>query len=272
MYNSLRRLFSGMINGVGNGMTKDQLQDEARKFLESDEVDRWLRTMMTKLTRRLRKASAAEMRKSLTGSTNSAELYRLIQDEMKGPVGRRVNELIAENVQYIKTVPQFWADYITKYVQRESLKGRRPESIEADLRRVMPNHMTKNLKCICRTETSKANAAIVQARAEAVGIKCYIWRTVGDERVRPSHRAMNGKVVFYSSPPNPEAIANSASNGATYEKPYGAYHAGNTFNCRCWQQVIVDEKHLPSSFDLAMGEEESFMNKVSFLKRFGKIS
>ncbi len=49
---------------------------------------------------------------------------------------------------------------------------------------------------------------------EEAGVTHYIWRTVGDDKVRPSHAANDGKVFAWSNPP-----------------PTG--HPGDDYNCRC---------------------------------------
>jgi len=253
-----------MINDIRNGFVKkDQVQDAARAFLNSEEVDRYLNNLMGRMTSRIRIDSAKELKRSTAG-TNSALLFNLLKHEMDGPVGRRVYEIIAENAAYIKTVPQDWAKFITYYTQREALKGKRPEVIEAELRNILPGHITKNLKCIARTECAKANAAIAQARAEALGIKCYFWRSVGDERTRPSHDAMDGILVFYDDPPSPEELFGG--------RAYGNYHAGNTFNCRCYQEQVVDQRFLPDTFRYYRAGSIHSTNKAAFLKKFGKIA
>ena len=46
----------------------------------------------------------------------------------------------------------------------------------------------------------------------------YIWRTQGDNKVRPSHRANDGKIFSWDDPP-----------------PTG--HPGEDFGCRCFAQA-----------------------------------
>lgn len=271
MYNSLKRLFMGMINDVRNGyIQKADIQDKAREFLESEEVDAYLRHLMTRMTARFRIDSAKELKKkSTTAGTNSRLLFELMKHEMEGPVGRRIYEIIADNVQYIKTIPQEWANYVIHYTQREALKGKRPAEIEAELRKILPEHMTKNLKCVARTECAKANAAICQARAEAVGIRCYFWRCVKDNRVRDSHWDMDGILVFYDDPPSPEALFPYARNKkGDPVKAYGPYHAGNTFNCRCWQEVVVDMSFLPDRFRFYRAGQVQWITKREFIREF----
>lgn len=46
----------------------------------------------------------------------------------------------------------------------------------------------------------------------------YIWRTVDDEKVRSSHKVLNGKVRKWSDSPDP----------------------GEEFNCRCWAENVTN--------------------------------
>lgn len=273
LFNGLKRLFQGLINDIRNGFVgKNELPKRARKFLQSNEVTSYLNNLVGRMVRSVRVSSAKSWREAAAKGTNGALLNKLIASEMKGPVGDRVNEIIASNVAYIKTVPQEWAEYIVQYAYREMLKGKRPEEIEAELRKIMPEHITKNLKCIARTESAKANAAIVQARAEAIGIKCYIWRSVRDERSRPSHARMNGIVCFYDDPPNPEALFPYKVSANRMVKPYGSYHAGNTFNCRCYQEPVVDVRFLPDVFEYHRAGAIHKTTRREFIKMFGNVA
>jgi hypothetical protein len=56
------------------------------------------------------------------------------------------------------------------------------------------------------------------------------WRTSEDGTVRPGHKAMNGKVCEWASPP---AVI---ENGQVMH-----HHAGCIWNCRCWcEQLLTD--------------------------------
>lgn len=52
----------------------------------------------------------------------------------------------------------------------------------------------------------------------------YIWRTVGDEKVRGEHAARNGKRFSWDNPPE-------------------GGHAGEDYNCRCWAEPLVASYH-----------------------------
>lgn len=58
----------------------------------------------------------------------------------------------------------------------------------------------------------------LNAAAEKTLDGFYIWRTVGDDKVRSSHAALNGMVRSWSDSPDP----------------------GEDINCRCWVDLISD--------------------------------
>lgn len=78
---------------------------------------------------------------------------------------------------------------------------------------------------IARTETAKANAAVTQARAEAVGVTHYFWRTMGDADVRESHAELDGEVFAFDDPPE---VGDE-----------GAHGPGEVYNCRCYAEPII---------------------------------
>ena len=267
-WKSLCNAFQSLLNDITSGKTPaTNVDPRTRQFIQSPQFGGYLRRLIFRMTSTIRKQSARSWRDAAARSGNGPEIARLIREEMKGPVGTIVWNLIEENATYIKTLPDEWARYASRYAYRKTLQGARPEEVEAELRQIMPGHITKNLKTIARTECAKANAAIVQARAEMCGIKAYIWRCVNDERSRDSHAAMDGILVFYDDPPNPEALFPSKG-----QKPYGSYHAGNTFNCRCYQEPVVDISFLPDIIRVHDHGSIVTMTRAQIQKRYGQIA
>lgn len=261
---ALKKLFQKLIDETrkGDGILNGDM-GQIRSFLHSEEVDAYLENAVGRMTKSIRVESAKSWREAVTQGTNSRLLYQLIQNEMKGPVGRRVWELVSENVAFIKTIPDNWKRYAEEYIYRETLKGKRPEQIQKELMEKLPEHCLRNLTCVARTESAKVNAEIVQARAEMCGIHAYFWRCVSDERSRSAHRKMDGILVFYNDPPNPEALFPSKG-----QRAYGSYHAGNTFNCRCFQEPVVDVRFLPDIVRAHDHGEIKQMTKAQLIRRY----
>jgi SPP1 gp7 family putative phage head morphogenesis protein len=69
-----------------------------------------------------------------------------------------------------------------------------------------------------RTEINNLNRDLSAQMATNTGLGEFIWRTAGDERVRESHRALDGKTFSYDKMP------------LEY----------NDYNCRCVQEPVID--------------------------------
>lgn len=76
---------------------------------------------------------------------------------------------------------------------------------------------------IARDQTLKLNGQINEARQRAAGVEEYTWSTVGDDRVRSTHRAHEGKVFRWDSPPSDTG------------------HPGQDFQCRCVPIAVLSE-------------------------------
>lgn len=114
---------------------------------------------------------------------------------------------------------------------------------------------------IARTEISRMSTGLERARSESIGLDWYIWRSTKDIRLRESHKFMDGVVIKWSDPPNPEKLSGK-------NKPYGAYHAGSTFNCRCYADPIISIDDI--SFPARVHRNGSIvaMGKSEFLRLF----
>ena len=255
------KLFQPLIDRIKQGIIPSTSDPELRRAMQSPQADEAIAKKITEITREIRTDSARSWREA-AAKAHSTLPAEAVRKELQGPIGARIAQIVSENAAYIKTLPDEWARYASQYAYREGLKGKRPEEIEAELRKVMPGHITKNLKCIARTECAKANAAITQTRAENVGIRAYFWRCVNDERSRESHRGMDGVLVFFVDPPDPEALTGTGNS-------YGKYHAGNTFNCRCYMEPVVDDAFLPDTCQVHDHGTIKTMTRAQIRKQFG---
>lgn len=168
-----------------------------------------------------------------TGS-KGAVIYRALQADMaKVRVNGVYQNLIDRNAELIKTMPLSIAEQVTRMVSRKAQEeGLRPAAIVSDVLAAYP-HMTRaHARLIARTESSKAATALTQVRSEAAGVEWYEWCTGEDQRVRDSHRLMNGVLVRWNDPPSPEML--------NHEKhTHNYYHAGGIYNCRCFPAPLV---------------------------------
>lgn len=111
-----------------------------------------------------------------------------------------VNGMVRGAVAKIKSVEaQYFAD-VEELVIREFRAGTRHEKVGELITERFKVSQSRG-RLIARDQVNKLNGALTQQRQTRLGVTHYFWRTVGDERVRPSHRALNGKRFAWNKPP-----------------------------------------------------------------------
>lgn len=143
---------------------------------------------------------------------------------------------ITHNFTMIKSVPQ----HILKVYEQKDIstliKGVAEGSVgRKEFETQLKSHGYKNAKLIARTETAKLQTTIDEYGATSLGSVVYQWLSSKDKRTRPSHRAMDGVIVFWR-PQNEKPIL---------DKMQG--NAGEFPNCRCTTIALFDEDDLKDS-------------------------
>lgn len=164
------------------------------------------------------------------------EIRRALEKEVKSSLEKRMNELIKYNTSLIVTLPQNVSEAVVRHINSEAFKGKRASEIEAEILKYFPHHTKARAQLIARTEVSKFSSALTQARAEELNIDWYEWRTSEDGSVRDSHRIMDKVLINYKHPPVPERLDRKLK----LKKYPAPYHAGNIYNCRCYQAPLTD--------------------------------
>ena len=102
---------------------------------------------------------------------------------------------------------------------------------QADLAKVIETEfgMTKrHADFLARQETKLIKSKIIKDRAIDTGHTRYVWQTAGDQRVRDTHRVLNGKIFDFNNPPIIDELGNRGNPGDDYR-------------CRCIARIILSE-------------------------------
>ena len=144
---------------------------------------------------------------------------------------------VQNNFQMIKSIPNKLLEVINhKYTTTLIEEVAEGKLSRGSFKRELEKHGNTNAKVVARTEAAKLQTVILENRAKDLGSVAYEWLASNDRRTRPSHRMMNGVIVFWRS--------------SNMEKPlldnmWG--NAGEFPNCRCSPEPIFDENDLTKS-------------------------
>lgn len=130
-----------------------------------------------------------------------------------------LEERIAQNVSLIRGLSDETRKRVETVVFESFALRRTKREFLRELARAM-GVSQRQARNIARDQAEKIQAFLNQFWQQSLGFGEYIWRTRRDERVRVSHRAREGVVFRWSTPP---------SDG----------HPGHPPNCRCLPEAYM---------------------------------
>lgn len=180
------------------------------------------------------------------------QIYHLLQEELRGPVGNATRDFVSDTARYLSNIHRDVARDLLKDISEAQSRGIRHEALVDLLKLRFPQVVNSKIKMLARTGVSSTSTALTRARSNYLGLPAFVWESSEDQRVRPSHRAMNGVVILWDDLPSPELLFRHKGN-------LGKYAPGDCPNCRCYPRPILTL-------------EDIFSSKISRVKLYGKGS
>ena len=183
-----------------------------------------LRTRLERISKLTRKLTIDEWKRVVSKTLG----VDLIDDYYSGDFYRKILEQwVDQNVSLIKSIPQECLSEMQAITQKGFVDGKTITDISKDIRKAYSVSRSKAL-FIARDQMAKLNSEITQYQQRDAGVNRYIWSTSGDEKVRDSHAALDGKVFSWDAPP------------VVDKKTGRRAHPGEDFQCRCVALPVFD--------------------------------
>ena len=210
----------------------DTWLDDLWAMAASPEYRRLAFRLATRMVTNVNVQNVKTWRERASRSSQPQKLYRLLQQELDGEIGMRFNQIVAANAELITSIPAEVATSLAAEIARGEQQGIRPETIGKALRERFPELTKGRILTIARTQVSMASSSLTEVRATALGLPFFEWNSSEDQRVRPSHRKMDGVLSSWNDLPSPEALVGIKSS-------LGRYGPGQAPNCRCFPGVLL---------------------------------
>lgn len=139
----------------------------------------------------------------------------------------QIEKWIDYNVSLISTIPEDCLEKMKEIVYDGFAGGKTTTRIVKEIQKTYGISL-RRAKLIARDQTAKLNGQIQRAQQMDAGIHEYIWDTSHDERVRKSHRELNGKKFSWNDPP-----LNSDGRRC---------HPGEDYQCRCIGRPVFNRQ------------------------------
>lgn len=132
-----------------------------------------------------------------------------------------MSERIAENIRLINDIGNQAAIKMQQMLEDGIRSGKPTRAIIKELEKTF-DYGKNRARLIARDQIGKHNGLLNELRQKNVGVEQYEWSTAGDERVRATHKARDGKIFNWDDPP---------IDG----------HPGQSVQCRCTALPVFPE-------------------------------
>lgn len=189
------------------------------KRFDDDRIDTLVKTVLNKANKR-----------------NRGELYALVEKrigistkELTATEGMSatINALTLETSQWVKKLRDETLELYTSASLQAMTQGQSLEEVMGKLKG-LEGKRRDHAKFTARNQIGNFNSITTKLRAQNLGIERAIWKTSGDERVRPCHDVRNNKEFELS-----EGLYSSCDG--LYLLP------GVDYQCRCTYELIIPE-------------------------------
>jgi len=139
-----------------------------------------------------------------------------------------VDSFVKQNTNLITELTSKTESDIHGVIDRGVIAGKRHETIMkeilsgTDLQKGVFQKVETRARLIARDQVAKLNGNLMRLRQTNLGITQYIWRTSLDERVRPTHAALEGEKFSWDNSPD-------------------VGHPGEDYQCRCTAEPDFQE-------------------------------
>ena len=189
--------------------------EHAQKAVRREDVEALARKFATRTSAYQRLQLARQVRAALGADP-------VFRD--KG-LAARTDQFVHENASLVTRIPQRLHGDLEAMVTRAAASARPSPSLADEIEERF-GVAERHARLIARDQVSKFYGSLNHARQREIGVDRFVWRTVGDERVREEHAELDGEVFDYDDPPVVEG------EDALPSEPVC---------CRCWAEPVFDE-------------------------------
>ncbi len=207
---------------VGEGI------DEARAAF----AKKWPRSAMASIVEPIARDvptfQANQLNRQLSAAIGSTISLDVVGSEAW--IANAAAEWTHESVALIKSIPDFFFPELEKYLTREVADGARWEELATTIEQRY-DVTASRARLIARDQIGKFVGDLNRVRQQDLGINSFVWRTMGDERVRDDETAGPGE-------------GHVERNGKTYrwDDPPEGETPGQPVQCRCYGEAVITDQ------------------------------
>jgi SPP1 gp7 family putative phage head morphogenesis protein len=180
---------------AGEGKRVRQLIEEARKKMQSSALSSEVESLAEEFAKRTSSAQRVQLGRQVHAALG-VDLFG--GDARMKPL---MEAFVDSNVGLIRKLTDDVAGRVETSVLRAVQDAKPWDHFAEDLQEQF-GFAERRAQIIARDQIGKFYGQANAVRQRELGIRRFVWRTSGDERVREEHEDLDGQVFFYDDPPS----------------------------------------------------------------------
>lgn len=144
---------------------------------------------------------------------------------IRGKQARLMQNYVERNASLIQSLSDDTVKRIQQSVYNAKINGDRLDVLSSKIQKDF-KILKNRADLIAEDQMASLNSDLTAMQNQSLGIKKYRWRTRRDERVRPRHKKLEGRIYKYGQSTDAE----------------GGLPPGKPIRCRCAQEAIIPPK------------------------------
>jgi SPP1 gp7 family putative phage head morphogenesis protein len=165
----------------------------------------------------------------------------LFRDPNRPDLKKLTNAWISTNTKLIKSIPVKMLDDVAQVINYGFSNGSSIRTIQKQLQ-VHFKISRNRARLIARDQIAKLASSVLRHESLQLGAEDYIWVTSNDDRVRKSHKVLDGKICSWTDP----TIYKDSVYDTKWKKRSSIggveQNVGEDYQCRCSGRVIFPQK------------------------------
>jgi len=224
------------------------LRESIRQCPSFEEIDSWINELSFASRDPKLKEAAQRMSMILVRNVNihnvygwretarnvrgGLQIFPYLYETRKGSIGKTITQQIHTTTEAITNIPERISHRLARQASYARSQGATEQGVFNILRRSFQANILRNIAMVANQNPHLINSELTEARSEDLDVQCFIWTTSHDSHVRPSHRKLDGVLVFWRDLPSPEALIGLPAI-------LGRYSPGHCPGCRCSPEPVL---------------------------------
>lgn len=161
---------------------------------------------------------------------NRNKFFSIILEKDDPQIYDFIQSYTKKNIELVQALGKKYIPEVSQLASKTFLEGGSSKDLAYQMLKFTDENKNK-ARFWARDQVGSAYSEFTHVRQRSIGITHFIWRTSRDNKVRETHQELEGKIFDWKT--------GAANTGLLNDTP-GAKFPGDSYNCRCTAEPVIE--------------------------------